>query len=224
MPQSQGAYLMKKSLTFLLLVCASLAVAGCGSSSGGPLIIVTPTPAPTATATAVPSATPTATATPPPTSILLNGSAFQGAIVTNETILAYSVDPTDGSNLAFLGATTADNTGNFNLTISPVPTGPMRVIADGGNLTSAMDGTTIPAPGDLDALFLTATGSIANISINPLSDFVDSLTTGNLRTPGTAFATAFNSALAKIESDYGLKTNPAQLTPDYTGHRRHRRR
>ena len=148
MPQSQGAYLMKKSLTFLLLVCASLAVAGCGSSSGGPLIIVTPTPAPTATATAVPSATPTATATPPPTSILLNGSAFQGAIVTNETILAYSVDPTDGSNLAFLGATTADNTGNFNLTISPVPTGPMRVIADGGNLTSAMDGTTIPAPGD----------------------------------------------------------------------------
>src|SRR5208337_4954186 len=90
MPQSQGAYLMKKSLTFLLLVCASLAVAGCGSSSGGPLIIVTPTPAPTATATAVPSATPTATATPPPTSILLNGSAFQGAIVTKETILAYS--------------------------------------------------------------------------------------------------------------------------------------
>ena len=180
------------------------------------MIIVTPTVAPTVTATAEPSATPTATATPPPTSILLNGSAFQGAIVTNETILAYSVDPTDGSNLAFLGATTADNTGNFNLTISPVPTGPMRVIADGGNLTSAMDGTTIPAPGDLDTLFLTATGSIANISINPLSDFVDSLTTGNLRTPGTAFATAFNSALAKIESDYGLKTNPAQLTPDYT--------
>ena len=139
-----------------------------------------------------------------------------GAIVTNETIVAYSVDPTDGSNLAFLGATTADNTGNFNLTISPVPTGPMRVIADGGNLTSAMDGTTIAAPGDLAALFLTATGSIANISINPLSDFVDSLTTGNLRTPGTAFATAFNGALARIDGDYGLKTNPAQITPDYT--------
>ena len=212
---------MKQSLLFFLLVGISLAVAGCGSSSGGNTIIVitaTPTVAPTVTPTLEPTSTPTPTptATPPSTSILLNGSAFQGAIVTNETIVAYSVDPTDGSNLAFLGATTADNTGNFNLTISPVPTGPMRVIADGGNLTSAMDGTTIAAPGDLAALFLTATGSIANISINPLSDFVDSLTTGNLRTPGTAFATAFNGALARIDGDYGLKTNPAQITPDYT--------
>lgn len=147
---------MKQSLIFLLLVCASVTVAGCGSSSGHGLIIVataTPTLAPTASATPTSSPAPTGTpsptptATPAPTSILLNGSAFQGAIITNESIIAYSVDPTDGNNIAFLGATTADNTGNFNLTIAP-PTGPMRVISDGGNLTSAMDGTAIPAPGD----------------------------------------------------------------------------
>jgi hypothetical protein len=51
-------------------------------------------------------------------------------VVTNEVIVAYAVDPATGANSAALGATTADNTGNFNLTLSKVPGGPVVLLAD----------------------------------------------------------------------------------------------
>ncbi|HZY59841.1 MAG TPA: kelch repeat-containing protein [Candidatus Binataceae bacterium] len=147
---------------------------------------------------------------------MFNGSAFQGAVITNETILAYSVNPVDGSNRAFLGETIADSTGNFNLTLPTAPSGPMRLVSTGGNLMSVMNGAPIGTPADLSALFANASTSIANISINPLSEFVDLLTQGNLRVPGVTFSTAFAGAVAKIDSYYGLKADPATITPDYT--------
>ena len=198
------------------LLVGLMIIAGCNGSSNNSLVVSTATPTPPPTATATPSPTPTFTPSPTPT-IVFNGSAFQGAVITNETVLAYAVNPVDGSNRAFLGETIADSTGNFNLNLATAPSGPMRLVSTGGNLMSVVNGAAIGTPADLSALFASASTSIANISINPLSAFVDTLTQGNLRVPGSIFATAFAGAAAKIDSVYGLTADPATITPDYTG-------
>ena len=212
------------SSIILIVICACLALAGCNGGTSAAITLrptATPTPSetPSPTATPAPTATASATASPTPTpsSILLNGSAFQGAVVTNEIIVAYAVNPATGINSAALGATTADNTGNFNLTLSKAPSGPVRLLADGGDLNSVMNGAAINPPADLTALFTSAGTDIANISINPLSSFVDSMTVGNLGIAGTSFSAAFAKAVAAIAKDYGLKSDPATITPDYTG-------
>lgn len=212
------------SSIILIVICACLALAGCNGGTSAAITLLptaTPTPSetpsPIATPTPTATATPTASPTPTPSSILLNGSAFQGAVVTNEIIVAYAVDPATGINSAALGATIADDTGNFNLTLSKAPSGPVRLLADGGDLNSVMNGAAINSPADLTALFTSVSTDIANISINPLSSFVDSMTVGNLRVAGTGFSSAFAKAVAAIEKDYGLKSDPATITPDYTG-------
>jgi hypothetical protein len=75
-------------------------------------------------------------------------------------------------------------------------------------LISAMNGAVINPPADLTALLASAGASIANISINPLSSFADSMTVGNLRVAGTSFSSAFTKAVAAIDKDYGLKSDP----------------
>ena len=90
--------------------------------------------------------------------------------MANTTVLVFSVNPADGSNKAVLGVQLADAQGNFSIRLSPVPGGPVRLLADGGTYASEMNGATVSWPSDVAALLPSATSNIAGISINPLAD------------------------------------------------------
>ena len=55
---------------------------------------------------------------------------------------------------------------------------------------------------------------MSGISINPLSEFVNSRAIA--RAVGSSIATALPLAISDIEKDYGLSSDPATLAPDYT--------
>jgi len=118
--------------------------------------------------------------------------------MANTTVLVFSVNPVTGANSAILGVELADAQGKFSIRLAPVPSGPLRLLADGGTFVSEMNGATVFQPTDIAALLPSASSNIAGISINPLTDFVNSLTVGKLRIAGTTFASAYGSAVATI--------------------------
>jgi len=135
--------------------------------------------------------------------------------MANTTVLVFSVNPADGSNKAVLGVQLADAQGNFSIRLSPVPSGPVRLLADGGTYASEMNGATVSWPSDVAALLPSATSNIAGISINPVADFVNSLTVGKLKSGSVTFTNAYSSAVATIESLYALTSDPARTLPSY---------
>ncbi len=174
----------------------------------------TPTPKSTATPTHTTVRTPTPKPTPTPGIATLSGTAVQGPMAST-TVLVYAVNTANGSNGAILGGTLADGNGNFTIKLAR-PAGPVRLLADGGTYVSEMKGATIYTPADISALLGSVTGNVAGISINPLSNFVDSMTVGKLKAGGISFANALAAATANIEKFYGLTTDPARIIPNYT--------
>jgi hypothetical protein len=129
------------------------------------------------------------------------------------TVTVFAVN-SDGSNGATLGSGTTDGTGNFDVSITS-PSGAVRLTASGGSYVSEMNGATISSPATISEVILAPTDGQSGISINPLTDFVNSMAVA-MAAAGTPFDTALTNASAKIESYYGLKTDPGMLVPDYT--------
>ena len=152
-----------------------------------------------------------------PTGIKLSGTAVQGGM-NGATVSAWAVSPSDGSNSgATLATATADGNGNFTLTLTSAQGGPIRLTANGGSFVSEMNGATIGSPGTVSVLLASATAIASGISINPLSTFVDSMAVGKLKSGASStLAAALSAATAAIEADYGLKSDPATLLPDYS--------
>ncbi|MGO9060125.1 MAG: kelch repeat-containing protein [Candidatus Binataceae bacterium] len=197
----------------VLLAVLSLAVAAPLRALATPLqtrAVVAATPTPTPTPTRTPTPKPTAT----PAIVTLSGTAVQGPMAWT-TVLVYAVNTTNGSNGAILGGSLADGNGNFTIKMTH-PAGPVRLLADGGTYVSEMNGATIYTPADISALLGSVAGNISGISINPLSNFVDSMTVGKLKAGGITFANALAGATANIEKFYGLTTDPARIIPNYT--------
>jgi hypothetical protein len=147
-------------------------------------------------------------------SITLSGTVYQGA-VSAATVIAFAVNTRTGLNGAPLGAATTAGDGSFVLILRPAYPAPIRLTASGGSFLSEMNGATIGTPGSISALIASPATSFSGISINPLSEFVSSLTIGNLTVPGTTFGAAQSSAISKIELLYGLAADPATILPDY---------
>ena len=93
---------------------------------------------------------------------------------------------------------------------------PMRLVARGGSFRSEMDGSTIVSPSAVSLLLPARATSLSGISINPMTTFIDALARARLNAGGTTLTAALSSATAKIESYYGLSTDPGTLAPDYT--------
>jgi hypothetical protein len=129
------------------------------------------------------------------------------------SVTVYAVN-SDGSNGTTLGSTTTDLSGNFSVNIPP-HSGPVRLTASGGSYVSEMNGVTISSPASISALLADGSSSVSGISINPLSDFVNSQTLYIL-SQTVPFASALSQAESQVETAYGITTNPATLTPDYT--------
>ncbi len=131
-------------------------------------------------------------------------------------VTAYTVNSKTGLSVSKLGSTTTEDDGSFSLRLSPAPGGAIRLTASGGSYVSEMNGATIGSPGTISALLENGAKSRSGISINPLSEFVSSLTIGKLTAGATNFHAAFSSARATIESAYALTGDPAAVVPDYT--------
>ena len=121
--------------------------------------------------------TPGPTPTPLP---VISGTAVQGGM-NGATITAFAVSAVDGSNVSVLGSTTAGSSGAFSVTLSSLPSGPVRITASGGTFVSEQDGSTIASPGSISVLLASVTASVGGVSINPLTDFINSLTLGDVR-------------------------------------------
>jgi hypothetical protein len=154
------------------------------------------------------------TAPPPPPPAVLAGTAVQGAM-NGATITAYAVNAATAANGATLATTTADANGNFTLTINPPPTGPVRLTASGGSYVSEEDGSTISSPSSVSLLLASAPASVSGLSINPLTEFINSMTVFRISAT-VPVATALPAATAAIEADYGITTDPGTFQPDYT--------
>jgi hypothetical protein len=150
-----------------------------------------------------------------PSSITLSGTVVQG-VVSGATVTAFAADVTTGLDGPALGSTSTAVDGSFALQLSPAPAGPIRLTASGGSFVSEMNGATVGSPGSISALLANPVNTNSGISINPLSEFVSSLTIGKLTAPGANFNAALFSAIATIESAYGLAHDPATIVPSYT--------
>jgi len=187
MKKTDGCFKVLKLALFAISV-----IAGCGRDS-----------------ISVPSAS-----VPSASRLTLSGTATQGLLV-GSVIRVFPVNP-DGTNGTPLGQTETDSRGNFTVGLGSVPTGPVRITASGGAFVSEQNGAKIGKPSEISMLLSSASANISGISINPLTEFVNSLTVGKLETPGTAFTLALVGATTTIENYYSLKSDPATLFPNYT--------
>jgi WD40 repeat protein len=149
--------------------------------------------------------------------ITLSGAATQGAM-NGATVSIFSVNASNGLNSGSALATTiTDSSGNFTLKLASLPTGPMRLTATGGSFASEMNGAPISPSGGTSALLANVTANEAGISINPLTEFVNSLALGRLASGSSPTLTAaLSSATQTIEADYGLKSDPSTLAANFT--------
>lgn len=135
--------------------------------------------------------------------------------MASSSVTVNSVDTTTGANLTpALTTTSTDNNGDFSTAIVP-QSGPVRITVNGGSYSSEMNGNTIGSPSEVTLLLSSGNSNAANLSVNPLSTFIDSRTVGLLAAGGTTFSTALSNATTQIENIYGLSSDPGTLTPVY---------
>jgi hypothetical protein len=126
------------------------------------------------------------------------------------------VNASTGANITpALVTTSTDANGNFSATITP-DARPIRITVSGGKYSSEMNSSTITSPSEVTLLLMNGSSNQSNLSVNPLSTFVDSRVVGILAGGGgVPFNTALLHGTALVENIYGLSTDPGTLTPVY---------
>jgi hypothetical protein len=184
-----------KTLQKISATAAMLIIAGCGgggssSNAGSSTPPVTVTPPVTATPTTITNIL-TGTAAPGVATQSIRGTAYVGASVT-----AYSVQA-DGSAGAALGATaTADVNGQFVITATAAPLGPVRLVAVGGAVARAADNTIQPG-GSLELITPFVTTEYNNFKISPLTDIAANAMASSARN-GATLANAFSDGMQRL--------------------------
>lgn len=184
-----------KTLQKISATAAMLIIGGCGgggsNSNAGPSAPpTTVTPPVTAAPTTVTNIL-TGTAAPGVATQTIRGTAYVGASVT-----AYSVQA-DGSPGAALGApATADVNGQFVITATTAPLGPVRLVAVGGTVARAADNTTQPG-GSLELITPFVTTEYNNFKISPLTDIAANAMTSSARS-GATLANAFIEGMQRL--------------------------
>ena len=184
-----------KTLQKISATAAMLIIGGCGggssNSNAGPSTPpATVTPPVTAAPTTIINIL-TGTAAPGVATSTIRGTAYVGASVT-----AYSVQA-DGSSGAALGApANADVNGQFAITATAAPLGPVRLVAVGGTVARAADNTIQPG-GSLELITPFVTTEYNNFKISPLSDIAANAMTASARKGGT-LANAFVEGMQRL--------------------------
>ncbi|WP_157751120.1 hypothetical protein [Janthinobacterium svalbardensis] len=184
-----------KTIQKISATAAMLIIAGCGgggsSSNAGPSAPpTTVTPPVTAAPTTVTNIL-TGAAAPGVATQTIRGTAYVGASVT-----AYSVQA-DGSSGAALGApANADVNGQFAITATAAPLGPVRLVAVGGTVARAADNTIQPG-GSLELITPFVTTEYNNFKISPLTDIAANAMTASAR-KGAPLANAFVEGMQRL--------------------------
>jgi galactose oxidase-like protein/Kelch motif protein len=152
---------------------------------------------------------------PATTSATLSGNVSQGPMA-GATVTVFSVNPSNGLNQSVLGQTQTDSAGNFSIGFTAVASEPVRITASSGTFISEQNGAMINGPAELSLLLGTINSGFSGLSINPLTEFVSSLTVGKLRGGGSSVSIALPAAISAIDNDYGLANNPAFASPNYS--------
>ncbi|MGK5042185.1 hypothetical protein ACQ4WQ_17745 [Janthinobacterium sp. GB1R12] len=184
-----------KTLQKISATAAMLIIGGCGgggsNSNAGPSTPpATVTPPVTATPTNVTNIL-TGIAAPGVATQTIRGTAYVGASVT-----AYSVQA-DGSSGAALGApATADINGQFVITATAAPLGPVRLVAVGGTIARAADNSIQPG-GSLELITPFVTTEYNNFKISPLTDIAANAMASSARS-GATLANAFVEGMQRL--------------------------
>ncbi|HEV2351289.1 MAG TPA: choice-of-anchor D domain-containing protein [Terriglobia bacterium] len=123
--------------------------------------------------------------------------------VSGATVTVYAIN-SDGSNGAVLGTGTTDANGIFSVSLTPAPTGPVRVVASGGTYVSEWDGSTITSSSTVSATIDNASTGASGLVVTAVSTFVDFLTHGKLASSSTTIVAAHAAAEATIVGFYGF--------------------
>ncbi|MEZ5962239.1 MAG: hypothetical protein R3F56_00205 [Planctomycetota bacterium] len=149
---------------------------------------------------------------------MVPGTSLSGSVtfgpVDGGTVDAFAVEP-NGANGALLGSTTCSPTGAFALRLVPPPTGSVRLVVSGGTYVSEMDDVVVGLGTRRFGLLLDV-GNIdaTDLSISPVSAFIDSLTRAKLAV-GQPLPSAHAEARAALQDFYGLATDPERLRPAF---------
>jgi hypothetical protein len=145
----------------------------------------------------------------------VSGIAAKGPM-NGASVKVYAANA-DGSPGALLGegTTSNDNTGQFSVAVSPLPSGPVLVSVSGGSYTSEYDGKTVTASSAMSAVLDAVPGSgLANVSVTPLTDMVASRTS-QLARGGATLSSALVQARGEVKNRFHLGTDPEQVQPTF---------
>lgn len=188
---------LKKILALSLVALA----AGCGGGGGGSDTVGgggggTPT-----TPTVPPVQTPDSTVVTDPVTgqpapgtktTAVSGKSYKGA-----TITAYSVQP-DGSNGAALGPTaTADDAGNFSLSLAGAPSGMVRLVSTGGSFVANSSDSSVQPVGTLELVTPYVTSTYNTFKISPLTNIASRAMTAKAKA-GATLTDAFKSGMRSV--------------------------
>lgn len=154
--------------------------------------------------------------------VAVTGTAFKGAVKgATVKIVIVNSDGTDGAALSS-GTDMTDANGNFNVTLTSPPTGPVRVKISGGSFSSEWDGSTKTSSSTISAMLdnvgSSATGVIVTgaswvddvssgatgVIVTAASTFVDSLASGILAGKVTGVtSTSITDAHSKAQATVG---------------------
>jgi hypothetical protein len=144
----------------------------------------------------------------------VSGTVYKGASV-GSTVTVYALN-SDGTNGSSYGSGTTDSKGNFTLTLTSIPTGPVRVVATGGTYLSEWDGSTLTGTSSVSAIVDAITVNVTGLALTPYSEFISSYTAGLLSSKkATAEPAAHTTASALVGGCIGvsLTSPPEMITP-----------
>ena len=182
--------IQKISATAALLIIGGCGGGGSNSNAGPSAPPTTVTPPVTAAPTTVTSIL-TGTAAPGVATQTIRGTAYVGASVT-----AYSVQANGSAGAALGVPTTADINGQFVITATAAPLGPVRLVAVGGTVARAADNTIQPG-GSLELITPFVTTEYNNFKISPLTDIAASAMASSARN-GATLANAFVEGMQRL--------------------------
>ena len=150
---------------------------------------------------------------PDSSSTVISGNAAKGTGVSDANVSVNKVND-DGSIGELLGNATTSTDGSFTISLTVGPDGPIAVVVSDGEYTRRVDSETVNND-SICAMLAKVTDQKAEVSVNPLTDMVCSLskriTTGEV-TPEQAM----NEATELVKTTYGLTENPNEVFPEYS--------
>ena len=195
-------FLRKPTATLMSVAISALILAACGG--GG-----------SATSTDTSGTTP---ATPPvaTTTNVINGTVFAAA-TSGATVQIFAADVNGSPTGNSLGSATTDASGNYSITLTSQPNGPVVLVSSGGNYSSEADATAQTGVA-FQVLLSSLPAGTSSAHLNPLTSAITARAANLLsNTQATSLASALTSATSSVQTLLGvtdISSNPVSIVPN----------